>query len=85
MLTPKEAYDLCKKKFPDTTRTDIADFGEFYTFTPAIKGDMVDEDYKVNKETGEIEPFWFDEYASFMQKQDDDYTPKVYDFKEEIG
>lgn len=82
MLSPKEAYSLCKKKFPETERTDIADFREFYTFTPAIKGDMVDEDYKVDKETGEIKLFEFDEYMSFMQKQDEDFNPKTYDFKE---
>ena len=76
MLTPKDAYDAFVKKFPETKRTKISDWGGFYTCSPAPLDDMTDEFYQIDKETGKI-TFWdYAEYAEYVRKLPEDYYPE---------
>lgn len=68
MLSPEEVYSIIIEKFPETNRTDLADFGDFYGFTPVLEDDMSDEYYKIDKETGEITEWDFAEFQSFISR-----------------
>ena len=54
MLSPIDAYNVFMKKFPDTLTETIFDWGDFYTCGRCHDGDMVDDEWKIDKETGKI-------------------------------
>lgn len=54
MITLKEAYLLFRKKFPDTKCDSITDWGTFYTCSNSISNDLVDDTWKIDKNTGKI-------------------------------
>ena len=82
MMSPKEAYDIFLKRFPDARTDHIADWGEFYACSACASNDMVDDYWKIDKATGEI-TFWdYAEYAEYVRRMPDDFYPKSYDVKD---
>ena len=63
MITYKEAYEIFKKKFPNTKATEVFDFGDCFCISDAVSGDMVDADYSIDKHTGKIEELSFFEFT----------------------
>ena len=77
MLTPQQAYQVFKKKFPDAKTKEGFDYGDFYVFSASIPGDYVWNDYKIDKQTGELKEFAQSEYYSLS----DEVMEKVKDFR----
>lgn len=69
MLTPKEAYLLFIDCFPNSPAEVIGEwFNDNYYFISNSKhDDFVDDDYLINKRTGEITKLAFDEYVQYIQ------------------
>lgn len=63
MITYKEAYELFKRKFPNTKADTIFDFVDCFCISDAVNGDMVDADYSIDKQTGEIKELSFFEFT----------------------
>ena len=75
MITPKEAYDLFKKEFPRTEAETITDdYGSgYYIISNCIEGDMVDDSYAIDKNTGRIHQITLlnaDDYISDYDEDD---------------
>ncbi len=81
MLTPKEAYDIFIKEFSETKRSQIADCGSFYSCSPVAIGDMSEECYKIDKETGKITYWDYEDYLEYARSLPEDYYPKIYKIK----
>ena len=81
MITPEEAYNIIKQRYPDNALKTVTEFETCYSVPYAIvENDMVDTDYKVDKETGEVSMLWFDEYIELMKPYHDE-LPKTYTFE----
>lgn len=77
-MTVNEAYEKIKKEIPDLKTNIIEDWGPFYAVTNGEEGDMVDDDWKIDKKTGKISEFSIDDMSREMQKHSDDWYPTAY-------
>lgn len=68
MLSILEAYELFKKKFPEAKGETIHDWGEYYTCNMYIDGDTADDEYTIDKKTGDIKKRDFLEYMDAVSK-----------------
>lgn len=53
-LSPKEAYDLFLRKYPEAQSHTIIDIGNYYSISRAPEGSFVDDTHYISKLTGEI-------------------------------
>lgn len=53
-LSPKEAYDLFLRKYPEAQSHTIIDIGDYYSISRAPEGSFVDDTHYISKLTGEI-------------------------------
>ena len=81
MLTVNEAYRLFKDKFPDAKTDVIYDWGEYYTCGRFASGDMVDDEWVIDKRTGKIRERDFLEYINELNRLGDDFVAKSYSVK----
>lgn len=77
MLTLKEAYQIFVKRFPDTKCESITDWGSFYTCSNSVDNDIVEDTWKIDKNTGEIT-----EQDLLQLSKDIDFYEKTHDISE---
>lgn len=77
MISPKEAYLLVEREHPGECSGIVTDFDNCYL----VSNDILDTDYKVDKQTGKVSIVWIDELIELMRPYDpDDNPPKTYHF-----
>lgn len=82
MLSPKQAYELFLKKFPESKAESICEWEDFYSCSPEPPWGMSDEYYKIDKKTGNITDWeWYD-YREFVTGLPDDYLPVFHKIAE---
>ncbi len=64
MVTAREAYELFVNKFPEATGRQMHEYKDFYTIekNTVHEIDFVDDCWKIDKKTGEIEEFRISDY-----------------------
>lgn len=77
MLRPNDALRFIQNKFNNVTTNTVFDYGDYYVIYP-VDGDMSDEAYKVNKETGDISEYTFSDYITYMRNIPDDVEVPKY-------
>ena len=82
MITPKEAWLIFKKKFPDTPADSISDFGNYYLCSNGAAGDMIDDDWIIDKKTGELRELDFIEYMDLVRQLPEDEPDITYNVKD---
>ena len=77
MVTPREAFDLFKKKFPKARTESVCDCGNFYTVGMSIDGDTSSDVYTIDKKTGTIKEIDFLEQMEIAKSEGE---AKIYKF-----
>ena len=67
MITPKEAYELFIEKYPAARGKTLVEWDDFYSCEGCEYGDAVDDVWKIDKKTGTVAYWRFDEYMSDLQ------------------
>ena len=80
MLSPQEAYEAFKKKKPNTMAEKVSEFESVYLISDCRNGDLVDDDYTIDKNSGEVKAIDFVECTELI-KALGDVDPPEYSIK----
>lgn len=79
MINEIDAYNILKKRIPDLKCNIVSDWGDFYSISNAEEGDLIDDDWKIDKRSGIISVFSIDDMSKELQKHSDDCSPTGYE------
>lgn len=78
-MTAKEAYKIFKKKIPNLQTNIVEDWEIYFVIRNGKEGDMVDDDWKIDKKTSEFSAFDFNDRIEAMKNLPEDWIPTGYE------
>ena len=77
MLTAKQAYEIFKKRFPNAETETIFDWGDFITCSQYADGGVHDDEWKIDRKTGELVEMDFLEHIEELKKHDEEQLNEI--------